>query len=226
MTAICALIAAYNEERHVAEVVRGARRHAAHVFVVDDGSTDATAAIAARTGATVIAHARNLGKGSALRTGLSRVLAEPFSHVLFLDADLQHDPEEIPKLVERVEHGLGDFVLAERDFSKDAMPAPRFYSNVIGSHILSRFIGAEITDSQSGFRLIRADLLRRVPLTATGYEIETEMLIKLVRAGARVERVSVRRLNYDGARSHMRPFRDTFRTCMLALAYRYFAERP
>jgi hypothetical protein len=117
-------------------------------------------------------------------------------------------------------------VLAERDFSKDAMPAPRFYSNVIGSHILSRFIGAKVADSQSGFRLIRTDLLRRVPLTATGYEIETEMLIKLVRAGARVERVSVRRLNYNGVRSHIRPFRDTFRTCMLALAYRFFAERP
>ncbi len=63
-------------------------------------------------------------------------------------------------------------------------------------------------------------------VSGTGYEIETEMLIKLVRAGAQVERVSVRRLSYDGARSHMRPFRDTFRTCMLALAYRYFAERP
>jgi glycosyltransferase involved in cell wall biosynthesis len=226
MKAICALIAAYNEERHVAEVVRGTARHVAHVFVVDDGSTDATAAIARRTGATVITHTRNLGKGRALRTGLSCVLTEPFSHVLFLDADLQHDPEEIPKLVERAERGIGDFVLAERDFSKGTMPAPRFYSNVIGSHILSRFIGTEITDSQSGFRLIRADLLRRVPLTGTGFEIETEMLIKLVRAGARIERVNVRRLNYDGVRSHMRPFRDTFRTCMLALAYRYFTEWP
>jgi hypothetical protein len=104
------------------------------------------------------------------------------------------------------------------------MPAPRFYSNVIGSRILSRFIGAPVSDSQSGFRLIRADLLRHIELTATGYEIETEILIKLARAGARLERVPVQRLQYQGARSKIRPFRDTFRTCMLALWYRYLSD--
>jgi len=223
--AVCALVAAYNEEAHVADVVRGAARHVSSVFVVDDGSTDATGAAARDAGATVFAHPRNLGKGAAIRTGLSRVLREPFSHVLFLDADLQHDPDEIPRLLECAKLGAGDFVLGEREFSKDAMPAPRFYSNVIGSRILSSFIGAEITDSQSGFRLIRSDLLKRVTLTGTGYEIETEMLIKLARAGARIERVTVRRLHYDGTPSHIRPFRDTFRTCMLALAYQYFPER-
>jgi len=67
--------------------------------------------------------------------------------------------------------------------------------------------------------------MRTVPLTATGYEIETEMIIKLVRAGATLERVPVQRLAYQNARSHMRPVRDTFRTCMLALGYRYFPGR-
>jgi len=225
MITICALIAAYNEERHVAEVVKGTARHVSAVFVVDDGSTDQTASRAAAAGATVVAHGHNQGKGCAVRTGLLHVLREPYSHVLLLDADLQHDPEEIPKLVECATRGVGDFVVGEREFSRSAMPAPRFYSNVIGSRILSYFVGATIGDSQSGFRLIRADLLRQVQLTATGYEIETEMIIKLVRAGATLERVTVRRLSYQNARSHMRPVRDTFRTCMLALGYRYFAGR-
>ena len=225
MKGVCALIAAYHEERHVAEVVRGAARFASPVFVVDDGSTDRTAAEARSAGATVIRHERNLGKGCAIRTGLARILEGSSSHVLMLDADLQHDPDEIPKLIECAARGAGDFVLAERDFSKEAMPAPRFYSNVIGSRILSHFVGAPIADSQSGFRLIRTNLLRQVRLTATGYEIETEMIIKLMRAGARIDRVTVRRLNYQDARSKMRPFRDTFRTCMLALAYRYFDRR-
>ena len=222
MTSICALIAAYNEERHVADVVRGTARFASPVFVVDDGSTDRTGSVAAAAGAIVIAHDRNRGKGCAIRTGLERVLAEPSSHVLLLDADLQHDPDEIPTLIDCAEHGAGDFILAERDFSKAAMPAPRFYSNVIGSRILSHFVGATIGDSQSGFRLIRTGCLRQVRLTAAGYEIETEMIIKLARAGAHIDRVMVRRLNYQNARSHMRPVRDTFRTCMLALSYRYF----
>ena len=221
MVTICALIAAFNEERHVGQVVKSTAPYVSQVVVVDDRSTDATAANACEAGATILKHERNLGKGCAIRTGLACVVKGSYTHVLFLDADLQHDPTEIPKLVERAEHGVGEFVLGERELKKGAMPAARFYSNVIGSRILSRFIGAEVADSQSGFRLIRTDLLRKVQLTSSGYEIETEMLIKLVRAGATLERVAVRRLQYEGAHSKIRPFRDTFRTCMLALRYRY-----
>jgi glycosyltransferase involved in cell wall biosynthesis len=188
MVTACALIAAFDEERHVAQVVSGALRHVAQVFVVDDGSTDRTAEEARRAGATVVRHDRNLGKGQALRTGLAAVLSLPFTHVVFLDADLQHDPAEIPRLLEGV---------------------------------LSWLIGADVLDSQSGFRIIQSDWLRKVRLTGRGYEIETEMLIKLARAGATLDRVPVSRLRYEGVRSHIRPFRDTFRTCMLALRYRF-----
>jgi len=224
MVTLCALIAAFNEEANVAAVVTGAAAYASPVVVVDDGSTDETAARARRAGAIVIRHEQNRGKGQAIRTGLEYVLKQDCSHVLFLDGDLQHDPAEIPRLVARSEQSRGDFVIGEREFRKDAMPAARFHANVIGSAILSRFIGADVADSQSGFRLIRADLLRRVQLTGTRYEIETEMLIKLVRAGAAVERVTIRRLQYEGAHSKIRPFWDTFRTCMLAVRYRYLSS--
>jgi glycosyltransferase involved in cell wall biosynthesis len=220
MVSACALIAAYNEAAHVAQVVEGVRRHGLNVYIVDDGSTDGTAHAARAAGATVLRHDQNFGKGRALRTGLTHVLQAPFTHVVFLDADLQHDPSEIPKLLAAAERGA-DLVLGEREFSRDAMPAARYYSNVIGSRILSWFVGADVVDSQSGFRVISTALLRQVALTGRGYEIETEMLIKLMRAGARLERVTVRRLQYAGARSHIRPFRDTFRTCMLALRYRF-----
>ncbi len=224
MVTACALIAAFNEERHVAQVVAGALRHVTQVFVVDDGSTDRTADEARRAGATVVRHDQNLGKGQALRTGLAAVLALPFTHVVFLDADLQHDPAEIPRLLEGASRGAA-FVLGEREFVKNAMPAARYYSNVIGSRVLSWFIGADVLDSQSGFRIVRSDWLRRVPLTGRGYEIETEMLIKLTRAGATLDRVPVSRLRYKGVRSHIRPFRDTFRTCMLALRYRFVESK-
>ena len=177
---LCALTAAFNEEAHVAEVVRGTARHASPVVVVDDGSTDGTAVRARDAGAIVLRHEHNRGKGCAIRTGLEYALTQACSHVVFLDADLQHDPDEIPLLVARAEQGAGDFIIGEREFKKDVMPAARYYSNVIGSAVLSRFIGAPVMDSQSGFRLIRANLLRSLRLTATGYEIETEMLIKLV----------------------------------------------
>ena len=224
MVTACALIAAFNEETHVAEVVTGTARHASPVVVVDDGSTDDTAARARAAGAIVISHEANRGKGCAIRTGLEYLLAGDASHVLFLDADLQHDVADIPRLIGRAEQGRGDFIIGEREFRKDAMPASRFHANVIGSAILSRFIGAEVADSQSGFRLIRADLLRRLRLTGVGYEIETEMLIRLVQAGAVVEGVTVRRLQYAGAHSRIRPFRDTAKTCFLAVHYRYLSR--
>ncbi|MHB8533737.1 MAG: glycosyltransferase family 2 protein, partial [Solirubrobacteraceae bacterium] len=208
------MIAAFNEEVHVADVVTGTKRHASRVVVVDDGSTDDTAARARGAGAIVLRHERNLGKGCAIRTGLAFALTQDASHVLLLDADAQHDPGEIPRLVARAEQGMGDLVIGERQFRKDVMPKARYYANVVGSGILSRFVGADIADSQSGFRLIRADLLRPITLTATGYEIETELLIRLVREGATVEPVLLNRLAYEGAHSKLRPFRDTVRTCL------------
>jgi glycosyltransferase involved in cell wall biosynthesis len=221
---VCALIAAFNEEATIAEVVAGVRRRTPCVVVVDDGSTDRTGERAAAAGATVVRHAQNRGKGAAIRTGLAHVLAGAHSHVLFIDADLQHDPDNIPELLSAAEGAGCDLVIAERAFAKGSMPTSRFYSNRIGSWILSRFIGTEVADSQSGFRLIRSDCLRRLDLTATGYEIETEMLIKLARRHASLRRVSIP-ARYHGSRSKLRSFRDTVRTCLLAVRYRYLSRR-
>jgi glycosyltransferase involved in cell wall biosynthesis len=221
---LCALIAAFNEEETIAAVVAGVLCHVPDVVVVDDGSTDRTGERAAAAGARVVRHAQNRGKGTAIRTGLAQVLPGPHSHVLFIDGDLQHDPNDIPVLLSAGERSGCDLVIAERAFARGSMPTARFYSNRIGSRILSAFIGTEVADSQSGFRLARADRLRELRLTATGYEIETEMLIKLARRRASLCRVSIA-ARYQGSRSRLRSVRDTFRTCMLAVRYRYLSRR-
>jgi glycosyltransferase involved in cell wall biosynthesis len=216
---VCALIAAFNEERSIGAVVEGVRRFVPDVVVVDDGSTDRTAALAAAAGAFVLTRPQNGGKGRAVRTGLDHVLAGEHSHVLLIDGDFQHDPADIPRLLHASEGGC-DLVLAERTFVRGSMPTARFYSNRIGSWILSRFIGADVADTQCGFRLVRTESLRTVRLTATGYELETEMLIKLVRRGAVLGPVAIA-ARYDGATSKLRSIRDTFRTCRMAVRYRY-----
>jgi glycosyltransferase involved in cell wall biosynthesis len=220
---ICGLVPAYNEGATIASVLQGARPFLDDIVVVDDGSEDETALVAERAGARVVRHAHNQGKGVAVRTGLSHVLPDAFSHVLFIDADLQHDPSDIPLLVDKARNGVGDFVVAERSFDRESMPRARYYANTIGSQVMSLLTATPIRDSQSGFRLIRAELLRPLALTARRYEIEAEILVKLVRRGAHVERVPIES-TYEGARSKMRPVRDVFRICMLTMHYRYFCR--
>ncbi len=220
---VCGLIAAFNEESTIGCVVSGARPFLQQIVVLDDGSEDRTATLAEEAGARVLRHQRNQGKGVAVRTGLAHLLREDFTHVLFMDADLQHDPADIPLLLDKAENGLAEFVVAERVFDRETMPRARYYANTIGSWVMSRLTATPIRDSQSGFRLVRADLLRTLTLTARRYEIEAEILVKLVRRGARVERVAVES-KYDGARSKMRPIRDVLRICMLTMRYRYFCR--
>jgi glycosyltransferase involved in cell wall biosynthesis len=215
-----AIIPAFNEGDSIAAVVEGLRGSVARVIVVDDGSTDGTAARARAAGADVVMHSRNFGKGRAVRTGLARVLAEDFTHVLLLDGDMQHLPHEASRLLDEAVRTGADAVLGERQFSRDDMPASRYHTNTIGSWALSSFVGVPVRDTQCGFRVFKVDTLRGLPLKAVSYDIETEMLIKVRRRGGRVASVPVSAV-YAGHRSKLRPIRDTTRTCFLAVYYRY-----
>ena len=222
---VCALIAAFNEAPAIAAVVGGVREHVQHVVVVDDGSRDGTADAAASAGAEVVRHSHNRGKGAAIRTGLDVILRRPFTHVLLLDGDGQHDPRDAPALMAVARETGADLIIGERPFSKLTMPASRYYTNTISSWVISRvFIGTHVGDAQSGYRLVTTEAVRRLKLSARGYEIETEMLIKLARRGARIGRATIA-LRYGAARSKLRPIRDTTRTCFLAVRYRFFPER-
>jgi glycosyltransferase involved in cell wall biosynthesis len=218
-----AIVPAFNEARSIADVVTGLHGIVSHVLIVDDGSTDQTAARARAAGAEVLSRGTNTGKGSAVRAGLAHVMTGPFTHVLLLDGDLQHRPSEASWLLDAAERTGADLVLGERQFSRERMPAARYHANRIGSRALSWFVGAPVQDSQCGFRVCRLDALRNLPLRARGYEIETEMLVKLRRRGARLASVPITAV-YTAERSKLRPVRDTTRTCFLAVYYQ-FLER-
>jgi glycosyltransferase involved in cell wall biosynthesis len=217
---VCALVPAYNEAGTIAAVVRGTAVHVARVLVVDDGSTDGTGEAAAAAGADVMRLDRNGGKGTAIRAGLSRVFESDATHVLFMDGDLQHRPEEIPGLLAEATVTGAAMVIGERRFRRDEMPPSRYWANVIGSWALATLMGVDLTDTQSGFRLVRTDVLRQVPLEATGYEFETELVVKLARRGAHIARVPIKAV-YGGEKSKIRPVHDTTRNIVLALVYRF-----
>ncbi len=219
---ICALIPAFNEARHIARVVEGTKGHVETVVVIDDGSEDNTFQIAQAAGATCLVLAQNSGKSSALRIGLEFARANGFTHVLTLDGDGQHLPQDIPAMLRVAEETKAHLVIGARPFAADSMPRARYYSNTIGSRLASALIGCEVRDSQSGFRLFQLDKLSNVQLRSRRYEIEMEVLIKMTRSGCTIAHSPIQMVYYhDHAHSNLRPFRDTARTCMWSLAYRF-----
>ena len=218
-----AIIPAFNEAGTIGDVVGGLAGAVQHVLVVDDGSTDGTAGLARRSGAEVLEHHGNRGKGHAVRSAIAVAIERGFTHALVLDGDMQHLPSEAPRLLEEAARSGADVVLGERRFAQDEMPVSRYHANRLGSRVLSWFVGNRLRDTQCGFRVFRLDALRGVPLRARGFDIETEMLVKLSRRGATIATVPVTAV-YTGQRSKLRPVRDTTRTCFLAVYYR-FIER-
>ena len=214
-----AVVPAYQAQATVGEVVRGLKSIVARTWVVDDGSSDETGTVARRAGAEVVRLAANGGKGTAVRAGLARALASDATHVAFVDADGQHDPRDLPRLLEAARAG-DDFVIGSRMGDPDAIPAYRYRTNEIGSRILSRMTGLEVEDAQSGYRVVAADVLRRLDLKARGYIIETEILLKAARHVPRFRHVPVRAI-YGGT-SHYRPFRDTWTISWGAVYYKVF----
>jgi len=214
-----ALIPAYQAEETVGDVVRGARRYVDRVLVVDDGSTDRTEGRASEARADVLCLPENSGKGSAVRAGLERILTSDATHVVFLDADGQHDPDDLPALLGAARQGDG-FVIGSRVAQPEKTPAVRYRTNEIGSRILTRMTGYEVEDGQSGYRVIAADILRRLRLNARGYLIETEILLKAAPHVAGFRHVPVRAI-YGGP-SHYRPFRDTWIISWGAVYYKVF----
>ena len=219
---ICALIPAFNEAPYIAKIVEETRGHVETVIVIDDGSVDGTAQLALAAGATCLGSQINCGKSSALRRGIDYARANGFTHVITLDGDGQHLPQDIPAMLRVAEDTGADMVIGARPFALNLMPRSRYYSNTIGSRIASALIGCEIKDSQSGFRLIRIDKLSKIKLRSRRYEIEMEVLIKMAQTGCTFAHSPIHMVYFnDEAHSKLRPIRDTTRTCLWSLAYRF-----
>lgn len=217
------MLPAYQCEATVGQVVRGVLRFLSRVVVVSDGSTDATAEVAREAGAEVEELPVNQGKGAALRRGIQLALASEPEALVLLDADAQHDPDDLPSFFERWDASRPGMLIGARLGDADKIPPVRYWTNYIGSRILSWMTGRDLLDSQSGYRLLAADLASALRLASTGYAVESEMLIKAARLGARIEHVEVRTI-YNDAGSHFRPVLDTFRISCASVFHKVFGD--
>jgi len=174
----CILIPAFNAEKTIGFVLQKIQPLKIDTIVVDDGSLDETKQVASSHGVHLLEHPCNLGKGAALRTGFRYILQKGYQVVITLDADGQHDPSEIPSLL-RVFRGVKpDILIGSRAGEFGRMTFLRRFWNRLGAKAVARLCHSDITDSQSGFRLIRADVLKEIDLSTSGFETELELLIK------------------------------------------------
>jgi glycosyltransferase involved in cell wall biosynthesis len=179
------------------------------VIVVNDGSTDSTRDIAARFCVTVVDHEINQGKGRALQSGFDAALMNSsIASVITLDADLQHKPEDIPAFIESGCKLQSDIVLGWRKRIHTGMPIQRILSNSITSSLVGLRTGRVILDSQCGYRLIARPVIETIRLEASGFEAETEFLIKSAKRGFSIGFVPIETI-YNGEASHMRHMQTT-----------------
>ncbi len=217
------VIPAFNAARSVGDVVRSCREIVADVVVIDDGSADHTASVARSAGADVVPHSQNRGKGAALKSGFAYALQHGYDVMITLDADGQHLPREIPQFLRSRAETRADLIIGGRSHLFDQMLPRRRLANRFSAWSIAWASGTAVTDSQSGFRLYSADLLRNVRLRTDGFDLESEVIVRAGRGGFKVTTTPIDLGFVDGlSTSHYKPLMDTLRIAWTVFRARLF----
>jgi glycosyltransferase involved in cell wall biosynthesis len=206
---VCVVIPALDAERTIAAVVQGAREHVDRVVVIDDGSTDQTAAAATAAGAHVVSHGVNRGKGAALKSGLVWAAEHGYEAMITLDADGQHPPAEIPKLLEPEHPDV--LVLGVRDLAGANAPRANQMSNGFSNWFLSTVTWTRLRDTQCGLRRYPVRRTLGLAVRDDAFGFETEVLLRALRSGIPIVQVDIRVLYPDDRTTHFDSRRDPWR---------------
>lgn len=207
---ILILIPAYNAAKYLSELVKRIRQAVpgTEILIINDGSSDKTAQLLPALGTAYLENLPNQGKGFTLKRGADYALQKGYRHIVTIDADLQHLPEEIPRLLEKTERS--DIIIGTRKITLRVMPFARWLTNNLTSIIISVFSGQRVRDSQSGFRLIATKILAQTKVQSIKYDYESEILFQAGALGARIGEATISTV-YEGSHSYINPLKDTGR---------------
>lgn len=212
---IC-IIPAYNEEKNIGKVIQKCQKYVLRIIVVDDGSNDNTLQVAQSMNVITVQNKQNKGKTEALKKGFNRALEEKAEILLMMDGDGQHNPEEIPCFLGKIQEGY-DLVIGARKFDKQVMPAIRILANSISSFLVSLICGIRIDDSQSGYRAVRRKVIENFSLTSNRFQVDTEMIIKAAKCGFKIGFVPIKTIYHPEAKSKVHQIIDPLKFVALII---------
>jgi len=218
---LIAIIPAKDEAHNIKDVIVKTKKYVDLVLVIDDGSTDNTKEVAESLGAVVIRNEVNLGKADALKIGFKYAIEHNFDTIALLDADGQHDPDELPKLLNKLNEGY-DIVVGARKFSPELMPPLRIFANSVSSFLVSLICGTKILDSQSGYRVLRTEVVKKITFETKRYQLDTEMLIKAARCGFKIGFVEINTIYTERAKSKINQIIDPLKFLWVTLKLAFF----
>lgn len=214
----CVIIPTYNNEHTLDAVISGVLRHTRNVIIVNDGSTDATAAIPGKyPDLKVISYSPNKGKGYAIRKGLKAAAGAGFTHAITIDSDGQHFPEDIDSFVKKAEQSPDSLLVGARTLDPTKVSRGSMFANRFSNFWFRVITGVKLTDTQTGFRLYPLAQIRDMKFFTRKYEFELEILVRSAWSRISIESVPVR-VYYPPREervSHFRPFRDFARISIL-----------
>ena len=212
---LCILIPSFNEEKKIGAIVKKLVLAHYDVLVINDGSTDQTARISAESGAVVLSHKKNKGKGESIMQGFDYIIKNTnHDAALIMDGDGQHHIEDVVFFIQRAEEGNCDIIVGNRMGYTKNMPLDRFIVNKFTSFLISVICKQDIPDTQCGFRLLTRKAMQSLSLKLTKFDMESEMLIDAAKKGLRIVSVPVRTIYHDEI-SQIHPLKDTIRFIVL-----------
>jgi glycosyltransferase involved in cell wall biosynthesis len=216
----CIIVPTYNNDRTLKDVLTRifVVSEGNDVIVVNDGSTDQTAAILTELGSCIItlSFEKNRGKGYALRQGFKTAIARGFENAITIDSDGQHFPEDIQQLLETANKNPGALLMGSRNMKQDDVPGKSSFGNKFSNFWFWVETGHKLPDTQTGFRLYPLNAIKNVKLFTHKFETEIEVIVKLAWQGIKIIPVNVNvKYDIENRVSHFRPFKDFTRISLL-----------
>jgi glycosyltransferase involved in cell wall biosynthesis len=231
---IALLIPAYNEEKNICQVITGCLPYQLDIIIVDDGSKDKTALKVKKLQSSfkkqliLLKHDQNKGKGAALKTGFQYAIQKGYTGVITLDADGQHNPQEIKSFLQLVKKEKPDLIIGSRFQNTQGMPFIRLATNYVTSWIISALAGKKVEDVQSGFRYISDKVIKNIELKTRNFDTEPELILKACWLKYQVKNIPISTIYPPNCVSQVHKFLDTlkfFRLTLKSLVWRKKTRR-